>query len=305
MGVLWQPRAIVEHMRWIVPALVMLACACGGVKVPKHSGYKSDKSKPWKKPKVLNFDEKLEAKADAELEYADYRRARWYALDLPAQGELSLRLEITPPGDQTNEDFDLGVEVLDPGFRVIAKSDLEDDDAGELTKSKTLFDLDPGRYYVHLYLQGRLDIAEYILRVTYKRTAPAEVKSNFPAEVAFTPPLPMVPLDDDTPKTYKPPAPTVVKVIRKGDRKPTVKEDKPVTTISARIIGVSIVGGGTQITVGKGTATGAAAGMKGKINGLSTGSFTLASCNERTCLATVGVTPDQIKSAGGTVTLVP
>jgi hypothetical protein len=282
----------------------MLLCACGGPQVPKHSGYKSDKSKPWRKPKVLNFDEKLEAKADGELEYADFRRARWYALDLPAQGELQLRLEVTPPGDQTNDDFDLGLEVLDPAFRVISKSDLEDDDAGELTKSKTLFDLNPGRYYIHLYLQGRMDLSEYILRATYKRTAPAEVKSNFPAEVAFTPPLPMVPLDDDTPKSYRPPTPTIVKVIRKPGVK-AVKEDKPVSVITARIIGVSIVGGGTQITVGKGTATGATTGMKGKINGLSTGSFTLASCNERTCLATVGVTPDQIKGAGGTVTLAP
>ena len=83
------------------------------------------------------------------------------------------------------------------------------------------------------------------------------------------------------------------------------KEAPKPASLQARIIGVSIVSGGTQITVGKGTATGAAAGMKGKINGLATGSFTLASCNERTCLAVVPVTPDQIKGAGGTVSLSP
>ena len=293
-------------MRWIVPALVAVLCACGGVKVPKHSGYKSEKSKPWKKPKVLTWDEKLEAKTEGDLEYKDYRRARWFAVDLPAQGELTLRLEITPPGEQTNEDFDLGLEVLDPGFRVISKSDLEDDEAGELTKTKALLDLNAGRYYIHLYLQGRLDTADYIMRLTYKRTAPAEVKSNFPAEVAFVPSLAMVPLNDDTPKGYKPEQPKVVKII-KGPRKPSepkVVEPK-VTAIQARVIGVSIVSGGTQITVGKGTATGAAAGMKGKINGLATGSFTVASCNERTCLAVVQATPDQIKAAGGTVSLSP
>ena len=294
-------------MRWIVPALVLGLVACGGVKVPQHSGYKNDKVKPWKKAKLLTWDEKLEAKADGDLEYKDYRRARWYAIDLPQQGELTLRLEVTPPGEQTNEDFDLGLEVLDPGFRVISKSDLEDDDAGELTKTKTLLDLNPGRYYVHLYLQGRLDEAEYILRASYKRTAPAEVKSNFPSEVAFIPSLPMVPLNDDTPKGYKPPTTQVVKVVRKpGEKKPPKEEPKPVAAvISARVIGVAIVSGGTQITVGKGTATGAAVGMKGKINGLATGGFTLASCNERTCLAVVNATPDQIKGAGGTVTLSP
>jgi hypothetical protein len=293
-------------MRWIVPALVAVLCACGGVKVPKHSGYKSEKAKPWKKPKVLTWDEKLEAKTEGDLEYKDYRRARWFAVDLPAQGEVTLRLEITPPGDQTNEDFDLGLEVLDPGFRVVSKSDLEDDEAGELTKTKTLFDLNPGRYYIHLYLQGRLDSADYIIRLSYKRTAPAEVKSNFPAEVAFVPALAMVPLQDDTPKGWRPEAPPKVVKIIKGPRQPkVVKEDPKPASLQGRIIGVSIVSGGTQITVGKGTATGAAVGMKGKINGLATGSFTLSSCNERTCLAVVPVTPDQIKGAGGTVSLTP
>ncbi len=291
-------------MRWIVPALAALVCACGGVKVPQHSGYKSDKAKPWKKPKVLTFDEKLEAKAEGDLDYKDYRRAKWFAVDLPAQGELGVRLEVTPPGDQTNENFDLGIEVLDPGFRVISKSDQEDEDSGELTKSKQLLDLNPGRYYVHLFLQGRLDTADYVLRLTYKRAAPAEIKSNFPAEVAFLPSLAMVPLNDDTPKNYHPPTTQVVKVIKKPGPKTPKPEPPPATTISARIIGVSIVSGGTQITVGKGTSNGAAQGMKGKINGLS-GSFTLTSCNERTCLAVVPNTPDQIKGAGGTVTLTP
>lgn len=292
-------------MRWIVPALVAALCACGGAKVPSHSGYKSAKLKPWKKPKVLTWDEKLEAKTEGDLSYKNYRRARWFAVDLPAQGELKLRLEITPPGEETNEDFDLGLEVLDPGYRVISKSDLEDADAFELTKTKSLLDLEPGRYYVHLYLQGRLDYADYTLRLSYTRTAPAEVKSNFPAEVSFVPSLAMVPLNDDTPRNYKPTKPVVTKVIRKK-RDPKPVEAKPqLATLSARIIGVAIVSGGTQITVGKGTASGAAVGMRGKINGLPTGGFTLQSCNERTCLAVVQATPDQIKGAGGTVSLSP
>ena len=293
-------------MRRIVIASLVVMAACGGTQVPKHSGYKTDKAKPWKKPKAITLDDKGEGKVEGDLSYPDYRRAKWYSVELPANGELGLRLEITPPGDATNDDFDLAMEILDPGDRVIAKSDLEEEDAHELTKSKTLYDLIPGKYLVHLYLQGRLDTADFVLRATYKRTAPAEVKSDFPAHVAFVPALPMVPLNDDTPSNYKQPATAVVK-INKGTRptpKPPVEKPVVAATLSARIIGIQVTAGGTQITVGRGTESGAAVGMKGKIDGVS-GGFSLAGCSARTCQATVSATPDQIKAAGGNVVLTP
>lgn len=293
-------------MRRIVIASLVVLTACGGAQIPKHSGYKSDKAKPWKKPKALAWDDKGEAKAEGDLAYADYRRAKWYSVDLPGDGELGMRLEITPPGDATNEDFDLGVEVLDPGYRVISKSDLEDEDAHELTKAKTLYDLHAGKYLIHLYLQGRTDTADFIMRLTFKRTAAAEVKSDFPVHVAFIPPLPMVPLNDDTPKNYKPEKPAVVThVIRKPKGPVEKKPDKPDTSLTARIIGLQVSGGGTQITVGRGTESGAAQGMKGKLQGVSGGSFELSGCGPRTCTATVSATPDQIKAAGGNVVLTP
>ncbi len=293
-------------MRRIVLALVVLS-ACAGPQIPQHSGYKSDKAKPWKKPKAIALDEKLEGKTEGELQYGDFRRAKWFSLDIPANGELALRLEITPPGDEANDDFDLAMEVLDPGYRVISKSDLEEEDAHELNKVRTLYDLAPGKYLIHLYLQGRKDSADFVLRAAFKRTAAAEVKSDFPAKVAFLPPLPMVPINDDTPKSYRPPTTAVVKIKRGGPRQPTVKVEKPgpaPTTKSARVIGLSVVGGGTQITVGIGTAQEVAAGWKLKIQGVS-GGFTLSDCGERTCKATVSATPDQIKAGGGNVTLSP
>lgn len=292
-------------MRRIVLAVVVLS-ACAGPQIPQHSGYKSDKAKPWKKPKAIALDEKLEGKTEGELQYGDFRRAKWFSLDIPANGELALRLEITPPGDEANDDFDLAMEVLDPGYRVISKSDLEEEDAHELNKVRTLYDLAPGKYLIHLYLQGRKDSADFVLRAAFKRTAAAEVKSDFPAKVAFLPPLPMVPINDDTPKSYRPPTTAVVK-IKKGPRQPTVKVEKPgpaPTTKNARVIGLSVVSGGTQITVGIGTAQEVAAGWKLKIQGVS-GGFTLSDCGERTCKATVTATPDQIKAGGGNVTLSP
>ena len=289
-------------MRWIVPVGLALLVACGGTKVPLHSGYKNDKAKPWKSAKLIKLDAKNEGKADGSLSYAAYQRARWYYIQIPAHGELSFKIEVTPPGDEANEDFDLAVEILDPGYRVIGKSDKEEEDAGELTKNKTLFDLEPGKYFVHLYLQGRMDTADYNLKATFKPTTAAEMKSDFPAQVAFLPSLPMVPLNDDTPRSYKPP---IIVSSKPRPRPPGPKKDDPVVAVvlNARIVGVSVVSGGTRITLGRGTNTGAKSGMKAKLNGIN-GNFAI-DCNENTCAAVVAATPDQIKSAGTTVTLLP
>lgn len=292
-------------MRWIVSLSIVLVCAvtaCGGPQIPTHNGYKPKEAKPWKKPKALKFDDKMEAKAEGDLSYADMRRARWYELTLPSSGQLTLALEVTPPGEAVNDEFDLGMEVLDPEYRVISKSDLEDEDAHELNKKKTLVERPPGKYLVHLYLQGRMDTAEFVLRATFKPTAAAEVKSNFPAEVLFVPVLAQVPLQDDTPRNYKP-----VVVEKHGPRhvRPaTPPAAPPAATVTARIINVQIVAGGTQITLGRGTTTGAADGMHGSIRGVA-GGFQIGGCNERTCTATIKATPDQIKSSDNMVTLTP
>jgi hypothetical protein len=284
--------------------LLLIVAACGGAQVPTHNGYRGGaKAQPWKKAKTLKFDDKSEAKVEGDLSYPDKRRAAWYAADLASAGQLDLKLEIVPPGEGTNEDFDLGFEVLDPLNRVIARSDLEEgDDTGEIQKSKSLLDLEPGRYLIHLYLQGRLDTCDYVLRATFMPMGSVG-KSDFPAQVAFPQNLPMVPLNDDTPKSYKPPAPTTVVQGKRVRRKAPPKEDKPapVATISARIINMQVTGSTTQITIGRGTSGGVTAGMRGRIVGVATGSFSVGACTERTCTATVSATPDQIKGSGSVI----
>lgn len=270
-----------------------------------HNGYKGgNKAKPWKKAKSLKFDDKMEAKSQGELNYADLKRAAWYVADLSSPGQLDLRLEITPPGDNGDDEFDLGFEVLDPGNRVIARSNKEEgDDIGEIQKSKSLLDLEPGKYLIHLYLQDRRDYCDYTLRATFKPMSTVG-QSDFPAQVAFTPNLPMVPIQDDTPKGYKSPTTTTtvtVKHTRKGPKEPKPPKEPtppPVTAKSARIIGMQVVSGGTQITIGLGTSGGVADGVKGKIVNVAGGEFTLEKCGARTCTAVVKATPDQIKGSG-------
>ncbi len=300
-------------MRRIVLASVVssfVLAACGGPQIPQHAGYKSEKVKPWKNAKKLNWDEKSEAKAEGELSYPEMRRAKWYLLDLPSPGELTLKLEINPPGDSVNEDFDMAMEILDPGNRVISKADNEEEDVGELTKTRTLYDLPAGKYLLHLYLQGRMDSGDFVVRASYKSSGGGtEYKSDFPQQVAFIPPLPAVPIKDDTPTGWK--APTTDKVVIKKTSRPAAPptEKKPPppppgTEKSARIINISVSGQSSTITIGIGTDFGVAAGWKAKIAGV-TGTFPVASCNPRTCTATVTATPDQIKAGGSSVTLVP
>jgi hypothetical protein len=287
-------------MARVILPIALVVAACGGPQVPEHNGYRSDKAKPWKKAKVLKWDANGEAKSEGDLSYADMRRAAWFEADLPGSGDLTVNIDSNGPGDEVDDNFDLGVEVLDPGNRVLVRKDLEEgDQTNEPKKQLALPELPAGHYLIHLYLQARLDTADYTLKVTFRPGKGATGRSDFPAQVAFLPPLPMVPINDDTPKTYRPPPTTVTVVTHKRHDPVPRKEDKPPppTKLSTRIIGISVVTGGTQITVARGTATGASAGMQGQIVGIANGSFTLAACNEHQCTAIVKATPEQLKSA--------
>jgi hypothetical protein len=117
-------------------------------------------------------------------------------------------------------------------------------------------------------------------------------------------------LQDDTPKSYKPPTTTAPVVIKKGrgGPRPPVAEKKPDppagTAKTARILNIAVSGANATITIGIGTDFGVAAGWKAKIAGV-TGTFSVGACNPRTCTATVTATPDQIKAGGSSVTLTP
>jgi hypothetical protein len=269
---------------------------CGGADIPEHSGYKNDRVKPWKKPKLIPLDDKNEGKAEGELVYAEYTRARWYAVDLPEEGELDVKIE-TATVNEGDEEFDVAFEVLDQNFQVLIRADNEEEDAHELNKTRTLYELTAGRYLIHLYLQRRIDQAEYDLKVAFRPQSKA-FESDFPAQVAFVGRLPGVPPFDDTPAGYRP------QIVRKptskkpGSKKPVVEKAPVTNTMSASIINVVVSGAGSIITVNRGTNQGISDGMTGYVKGLKGASFKLSSCGERSCKATVAATPDQISRAG-------
>lgn len=297
-------------------ALSPVLGACGP-SIPKHSGYKT--KTPWKKPKSLELDDKLEASAKGELDYAKYKRARWYALAIPSDGTLALALEYTPideAGEATvamevygpswqllseDEDAPLEAPTPDEGDDDDDEDDEEEDDEGETQKQRSLENLAPGTYYIHLFVTGRMDIAEFKLGASFAPVA-AVASSDFPKDVAFVPPLPIVPLEDDAPAAEKKPD-------RKPPRPPRPprpdKPDKPdkdpapsTGSVSASVIAATPNdSGGTNITINVGQVDGVEAGRSGSIVGVKNGGFTLSSCGQKSCKATVKATVDQVKGS--------
>ena len=288
---------------WFV-AVVALA-ACGGPSVPQHSGYKGKNPEPWKKPKDIKLTEKegkYLGKVEDSLDYATFKRARWYRVQLPGPGKLDFDLEITPGGDA--EDMDVAFEVLSPRFEVIAHSDAESDDANEQKKTKSLPDLAEGDYLVHLYLQGRMDAADIELKATFTRGELAW-KSDFPSQVAYVGELAAIPPFDDTPIKAAPPKrprPTGSRPSR-PDPEPTPVATDPSAPkpIAASITNVEPSGSGARITIGAGTNAGVQDGWRGSINGVKGSSFVVSGCGGVTCQATVKVSADEASGSGKVV----
>ncbi len=288
--------------------------ACGGAPIPMHNGYKASNKEPWKKPKELKLDDQLSAKADGELDYKNYQRAKWYVVNVPKEGQLDIDLEVTPPSD---DKFDLAMEVIDGQyFQVLTKSDKDDDDANETTKKKSLPDLKPGAYLIHLYLEGRLDTCEYDLSVkvtpAVKTAAQDDPNDTFPADVQFPPELAVVPLQDDTPIVKEPPhgggghgghgggggghtTTTTTTTATTGGGGPPVP---------AKIINVQVNGSSTTITFNRGTDAGLKDGSHGKVDGVGGSDFEAFGCSPKSCKGNVKATQDAI-NASGHVTVSP
>lgn len=297
----------------------MIGLGCGGRQVPEHDGYRDRWVIGWKKPQVLELDEDFESENDGELSYPKRKRVRWFAVDLPEDGTLEVSLAAAPLGQQQGEaeledeedPFDVGVEVYSQGFKLLARSDRESDSAGERQKTLAVNGLLKGRYLVHLYVQRRLDEAEYTLRVKFKRGS-AEAETDFPTHVQFVGDLPVVPVLDDSPEPE--PVKPRCRGSKCGRKKPDPKpEEKPepsevatTTTpdaMSARIVQVrALASGGTSIVLNKGEAQGVQAGWTGVVvtktgAPLPDGEFTISSVKANSSSAQVKISPDAVKQS--------
>jgi hypothetical protein len=295
-------------MRIGVIALFMLA-ACGGTEIKQHGGYKSPKARPWEKPKALKL-EKNTAKAEADLDYQRYKRAKWFLVETPGSGALDVQMEVTPGGpgggggddeESEEQDMDVALEIIDgESFNVLAKSDLEAEDAHELKKQRVLKDLPEGKYLIHVYLQGRVDTADVDLKVSFTR-GDLPWKSDFPNQVAFVDDLAAVPPLDDSPEPVVVKKKKVTRVRTTTTTTTTTKPDPKPTgfSVQAEISDVQPSGSGSIITIAGGTSDGLNNGYAGSIKGVRGSSFKLSGCGPSTCRATVKAAPEDVRGASG------
>jgi hypothetical protein len=321
-------------IRVSLAACVALSLAACGPSVPQHAGYKS--KSPWKKAKPISLAEGNQGKAKGELDYADYKRARWYTVELPSDGTLDVAMQYQPLDDAGSST--VALEVYDAGFSLLSEDEDapvaaaardgdgdEDDDAdggddedegedadddegsGETQKQRSLPGLAAGRYYVHLFVTGRMDSAEFEVQATFTPVAlPRE--TDFPRQVAWLPALPIVPLEDDGPPPEKVTSKPSKGGSKGGGKKPATPppaDDAPASTGAVQAIVISVAAGssGAVITINAGTNAGLAAGRKGTLAGVKNGAFTLSSCGERTCKASVSATVDEVNKSGMQVTV--
>ncbi len=289
-----------KRLVWPVAVSAALA-ACGGTDVPTHSGYKNPKATPWRKPTVLLLDDQGEAEVDDSVSYPKRLRARWFAVDLPTGGQLDIQVQTEPQGDR---EVDLAFEVLNEGYEVLVRADRDEEDAGEEQKSRALKELRPGRYYVHVYAQRRLDEADFTLGLTFRPGAAAAEASNFPASVAFVGTLPDVPAVDDAPAPAAPPRKPCkgAKCKKRPPEQP--KELEPtVKAVRARVAGiVSETSGGTQIRIDRGSQQGVAVGWKGSVESrdgkaIAGGSFQVSRVTAAESFGTVKASASSVTQA--------
>ena len=307
------PRLVqMSHAALAIAATGALALGCGAG-VPTHSGYKSEKSTPWKKAKVVVLDKNSDAKAHGDVDYAAYHRARWFAIDLHSAGELTFTLDAAPAstGRSDDDEFDLALEVFDPSNRRIAKADADDDDAHEIHKTRTVGIAAAGHYLFQIYLERRTDAADFDLKLHFAPSSggnPPVVASMpvTPATIAFPPSLPVVPIDDDTPDAEhtkvkhvaSTPAASAPHHAHVAVEKPAPADEAPSNLINAHVINVIVSGGNTQITFNRGTDSGVQNGMSGQVLGIKDGSFSVAGCSPRACKGNVKATPDEVNRSG-------
>jgi hypothetical protein len=258
---------MMRNARIVAAVLPLLVGACGGAQ-GFNSGYPSGEKEPWTSPDKLTINANGEASGEGTIAFPQDKRAKWYSVELPVQGDLQAKLTF----DAQNTGADVGFEILDSGFNVVAAPQ-SDDDIGQAKKVRTVKDARAGRTYIHIYALGRADILEYKLRLKYDPKAGApppppqpQVENPgvvFPATVPNLPPLAAIPgappPKKGEPVVVKPPEPTPTPQV------PTPPTPPPIEGKVGEITEFGTSGSGVRIVINKGAEAGVEEGWEGNV----------------------------------------
>jgi hypothetical protein len=291
--------AMMTRMLGTTPLALLVAC--GGAQV--HTGYPAGETEPWSSAQTLRLGENAEVSADDTVSFPKRSRADWYVVDLPVPGKLNVKLRMDP----LTTGADVGFEILDAGFNVVARP-IDDNDLGQDEKIREVQNARAGKTYIHVYALNRLDEADYRLRVRFTpkediSTRPptdegeptADPRNTFPWTVPNLPALAQVPKEDDAPRRGR--APVV-----EPDDKPVVEpEVQPVVGVKARIIEFATSGRGVKIVLNKGVEHGIEVGWEGYVvdqrsRPLPNGAFKVRKVTQDECEGLVALHLDQIQS---------
>jgi hypothetical protein len=274
--------------------------ACGGAKT--HTGYPEGQNEPWTDATKMTLTANGEATAEGNVNFPKRQRARWYVLELPAGGSLRAKLRMDP----LTTGADLGFEVLDSGFNVVAKA-LDDNDIGQDEKLRSVKSLRAGRVYFHVFTLQATDVADYRIRVTYDpdasagpvaqtEEAPSDPRAVFPWTVPNLPPLPAVPDRDDAPRKGRAPRP-------EPTEEPVVVEADPAegAKVRANIIEFGKAGPRVRILVNKGSEAGVEVGWMGYVvdkqgKSIPKGAFKVSKTRTDESEGFVNLTLDQVQA---------
>jgi hypothetical protein len=283
----------------VAGALSLALTACGGA--PAHTGYADGEAEPWEKATKLRLRETGDATIEGGVNFAKRERAKWYVLELPAPGNMQAKLKMDPKSTGA----DVGFEILDEGFNVVAQP-LDDNDIGQDDKLRNVQNVRKGKYYFHVFALQRTDVTDYKLRVRYDPLvpvatvqvtpeAPVDPRSVFPWTVPNLPALAQVPAADDSPRGRK--------VTEEPDEVKPVEPDDPWKNapITGTISEFQRTSQGVRIVINRGSGGGVEEGMVGTVvdksgRALPKGTFKVRNVKSDECEGVVGLTEDQVQA---------
>ena len=295
LGKIWRHKYISATA---ILALASMAACTRNIPQASNSG-KDARYKGAKKIELENG----EGRTKGIVTYPGGDRVDWKYFEIPEEkkGSIKINLRHKPP----RPGLDVAFDVYDQYFARVARA--KPSSRGKRSKSLTVKNMEPGKYYIQVYAPRRIDAGSYRLKLRFKeRKEVAEVDIAALADQIPEPPtLPAVPepivVDPEEAKRLEEEA--AAKKAEEDAAAAAAAADAP-KPVTARIVNVQAASGGSVIiTLNKGKENGVERGWAGNIlrggrdgESLEGGDFKVIKVTSRESVGKVKLSVDQVKA---------